>query len=54
LGGATEGWLGIDPPLDPTKFAEQADEGDRLRKSGEIAEEAESASFEPGAQLVEE
>ena len=54
LGGAAEGRLGIDDPVDPAQFAQAAGEGGGLRECGEIAEEAEFAGLEGGAQRVEE
>jgi len=51
---SAEGRLGIDHPVDPTKFAEPANEGGGLCQFDEIAEEAEITGLERGAQLVEE
>ena len=52
--GSAEGQLGIDDPFDAAKLAEPTSEGGGLCKIGEIAEEAEFAGLECGAQFVEE
>src|SRR5271168_945368 len=53
LGGATEGRLGIDHPLDLAQRAAFFSEGIRFSKTRQIAEEVKLASFECAAQSIE-
>jgi hypothetical protein len=54
LGGSAEGRLGKDDPFELAQFAQPAIEGRSLGETGKIAEEAEIAGCEGGAELIEE
>src|SRR5215468_2823819 len=51
---ATEGWLGVDDPLDPPQLIEPAGEGGGIGEAGQHAEEAEPAGCEGHVELGQE
>ena len=54
LVGVAEGWLGIDDPLELSQLVELPLEGGLIGEAGKITVEAEGASIECGAKLVQE